>query len=44
MKKLNVGSEHFSDDLLWLPYMVSRYIEHTGDSDGFGRSRTISNK
>lgn len=22
----------FSDDLLWLPYTVSRYIEHTGDS------------
>jgi cyclic beta-1,2-glucan synthetase len=21
----------FSDDLLWLPYVVSRYIEHTGD-------------
>lgn len=21
----------FSDDLLWLPYTVSRYIEHTGD-------------
>lgn len=21
----------FSDDLLWLPYSVSRYIEHTGD-------------
>ncbi|WP_280770306.1 GH36-type glycosyl hydrolase domain-containing protein [Salipaludibacillus daqingensis] len=21
----------FSDDLLWLPYCVSRYIEHTGD-------------
>ncbi|MUT64825.1 glucoamylase family protein [Paenibacillus sp. NEAU-GSW1] len=22
----------FSDDLLWLPYSTSRYIEHTGDS------------
>ncbi|MDQ6422207.1 glucoamylase family protein [Paenibacillus sp. LHD-117] len=22
----------FSDDLLWLPYTVSRYIEHTGDA------------
>lgn len=22
----------FSDDLLWLPYCVSRYIEHTGDT------------
>jgi cyclic beta-1,2-glucan synthetase len=22
----------FSDDLLWMPYVVSRYIEHTGDS------------
>ncbi|MFB5196926.1 GH36-type glycosyl hydrolase domain-containing protein [Neobacillus sp. KR4-4] len=21
----------FSDDLLWMPYVVSRYIEHTGD-------------
>ncbi|HZG56247.1 GH36-type glycosyl hydrolase domain-containing protein [Paenibacillus sp.] len=21
----------FSDDLLWLPYVVSRYVEHTGD-------------
>ncbi|MBO9608400.1 MAG: glycosyl transferase family 36 [Paenibacillaceae bacterium] len=21
----------FSDDLLWLPYSVSRYVEHTGD-------------
>ena len=21
----------FSDDLLWLPYTVSRYIEHSGD-------------
>ncbi len=21
----------FSDDLLWLPYTISRYIEHTGD-------------
>jgi cyclic beta-1,2-glucan synthetase len=23
---------HFSDDLLWLPYVVSRYIEATGDT------------
>ncbi|MBD2844963.1 DUF3131 domain-containing protein [Paenibacillus sp. IB182496] len=22
----------FSDDLLWLPYTVSRYVEHTGDA------------
>lgn len=22
----------FSDDLLWLPYVTSRYIEHTGDA------------
>lgn len=21
----------FSDDLLWMPYVVSRYVEHTGD-------------
>jgi len=25
----------FSDDLLWLPYVVSRYVEHTGDASLF---------
>jgi cyclic beta-1,2-glucan synthetase len=38
---------HFSDDLLWLPYVVSRYIEATGDNSllsvnvGFIESRLL---
>ncbi len=34
----------FSDDLLWMPYVVSRYIEHTGDESVLDETSTLSDE
>lgn len=32
---------HFSDDLLWLPYVAGRYAEHTGDYSIFAETTSF---